>query len=113
MCNQISFFQILHKCLEYLLFSFIKVSVIKFIQCWPCFINGKRLLAHPLDSLMDSTTSLKVKTMEGERVGARSLVHITLGVEGHVGAPGWGLGKVTSKLITHIDLHKPNKLVSV
>jgi hypothetical protein len=31
---------------------------------------------------MDSTTNPKVKTMEGEGVEARSLVHITLRVEG-------------------------------
>jgi len=61
---------------------------------------------------MESTTNPKVKTMEGEGVGARSLVHNTLGVEGHVGAPGWGLGRVTSKSIIHTDLHKPSKLVS-
>jgi hypothetical protein len=37
-----------------------------------------------------------------------------LGVEGCVGAPGWGLGRVTSKLIIHMDLHKQNnKLVNV
>ncbi len=34
------------------------------------------------------TASPKMKTVEGERVGARSLVHSTSGVEGHVKAPG-------------------------
>jgi len=38
---------------------------------------------------MDSILNPKVKTMEGEKVGVRSLVHNTLGVEVHVGAPGW------------------------
>jgi len=38
---------------------------------------------------MDSTTSPKVKTSEGEGIGARPLAHNTLGVEGCVGAPGW------------------------
>ncbi len=58
--------------------------------------------------------SLKVKTTKGEGVGARSLVRSTSGVEGCVGAPGWGLGRLTSKSITHMDLHKPNnKLVNV
>ncbi len=67
----------------------------------------------PLNSLMDSTASPKVKTVEGERIGAHSLVRITLGVEGHAKAPRWGLGRMTSKSITHTDLHKPNnKLVS-
>jgi hypothetical protein len=40
-------------------------------------------------SLMDSTTSPKVKTMEGKGVGTRSLVCNTLGVEGCAGVPGW------------------------
>jgi len=38
---------------------------------------------------MDSTRSLKVKTVEGERVGARSLARNTSRVEGCVAAPGW------------------------
>jgi hypothetical protein len=62
---------------------------------------------------MDSIASPKMKTTEGEGIGARSLAHNILGVEGRVGAPGWGLGRLTSKSITHMDLHKPNnKLVS-
>jgi hypothetical protein len=35
----------------------------------------------PLDSLMDSIASPKVKTMEGERVGVRFLVRNILGVK--------------------------------
>jgi hypothetical protein len=63
---------------------------------------------------MDSTTNLKVTIIEGEGVGAYSLVRNTLVVEGCVGAPGWGLGKLTSESIIYTDLHKPNnKLVSV
>ncbi len=63
---------------------------------------------------MDSIASPKVMITEGKRVGARSLAHNTFGVEGHVGAPKWGLGRSTSKSITHTNLHKPNnKLVSV
>jgi hypothetical protein len=43
-----------------------------------------------------------------------SLACNILGVKGHDGALGWGLGRLTSKSITHMDLHKPNhKLVSV
>jgi len=38
---------------------------------------------------MDSTASPKVKTSEGEGIGARSLVCITLGVEGCIGASRW------------------------
>ncbi len=68
----------------------------------------------PPSSLIDSTTSLKVKTTQGEGVGAHSLIRSILGVEGHARAPGWGLGRLTSKSITHMDLYKPNnKLVNV
>jgi hypothetical protein len=67
----------------------------------------------PQSSLIDSTANPKVKTMEGERVRAHSLTHNTLGVEGCAGVLKWGLGSVTSKSITHMDLHKPNnKLVN-
>jgi hypothetical protein len=66
----------------------------------------------PPSSLMDSTMNPKVKTMEGEGVGARSLTRSTSGVEGRAGATGWGLGRLTSNLISYMDLHKPNhKLV--
>jgi hypothetical protein len=62
---------------------------------------------------MDSIVSPKVKTSKGEGIGAHSLAYSTSGVEGHVGVPGWGLGRLTSKLITHTNLHKPNnKLLS-
>jgi hypothetical protein len=67
----------------------------------------------PPSSLMDLTTSPKVMTKKGETVGAHSLVCNTSEVEGCVGALGWGLGRLTSKSITHTNLHKPNnKLVS-
>jgi hypothetical protein len=67
----------------------------------------------PPKSLMDSTTNPKVKITKGEGVGARSLARSTLGVEGHARALGWGLRRMTSKSITHTDLHKPNnKLVN-
>jgi hypothetical protein len=45
----------------------------------------------PPNSLIDSTMSPKVKTIEGERVGVHSLAHNTLGVKGHAGASKWGL----------------------
>ncbi len=62
---------------------------------------------------MDSIVNPKVKTIEGKKVGLLSLTCNTLGVEGRVGAPRWGLRRVTSKSITHTDLHEPNnKLVS-
>jgi len=54
-----------------------------------------------------------VNTTEELGVGVCSLVRSTSGVKGHVGALGYGLGRVTSKSITHTNLHKPNnKLVS-
>jgi len=43
----------------------------------------------PPSSLMDSTMSPKVETIEGKRVGAHSLAYIILGVEGCARAPGW------------------------
>jgi len=55
-----------------------------------------------------------VTTMKGERVWAHSLARNTLGIEGCAKVLGWGLVRLTSKSITHMDLHKPNnKLVSV
>jgi hypothetical protein len=63
----------------------------------------------PPSSLMDSIASPKMKIVEGEGIGVRSLVRNPSGVEGPVGAPGWGLGRLTRKSITHMDLHKPNK----
>jgi hypothetical protein len=54
-----------------------------------------------------------VKTMEGKNIGARSLACSTSGLEGRVGAMGWGVERLTSNSITHTNLHKPNnKLVS-
>jgi len=38
---------------------------------------------------MDSTTSPKVKTIEGKGIGVYSLAHNTLRVEGHAGVPRW------------------------
>jgi len=38
---------------------------------------------------MDSIVSPKVKTVEGEGVGAPSLARNTLGVKGRAGAQGW------------------------
>jgi hypothetical protein len=62
---------------------------------------------------MDLIASPKVTTMEGEGVGVRSLVCSILGVEGCVKAPGWGPGRLTSKSISNMNMHKPNnKLVS-
>ncbi len=44
MSNEIILFQILHRLLKYLLFSLMKVRIINFIQCGPCFINGSKFL---------------------------------------------------------------------
>ncbi len=41
------------------------------------------------DSMTHPIASPKVKIMEGEGIGVRSLIHNTLGVEGHAGALGW------------------------
>jgi hypothetical protein len=51
------------------------------------------------------TTNPKVKTMEGKGVGARFLICNILGVEGCAGALGWGLKRLTSNSITHMDLY--------
>jgi hypothetical protein len=68
---------------------------------------------HTPKLLMDSTTSPKVMTTEWEGVGARSLARNTSGVKGCVGTLRWRLRRLTSKSITHTDLHKlNNKLVS-
>jgi hypothetical protein len=64
----------------------------------------------PPNSLIDSNANPKVKT---EEVKVCSLACSTSGVEGRAKAPRWGLGRMTSGSIIHINLHKPNnKLVS-
>jgi hypothetical protein len=51
--------------------------------------------------------------MKGEGVGAHSLARNISRVEGRAGTSKWGLGRLTIKSITHMNLHKPNnKLVS-
>jgi hypothetical protein len=67
------------------------------------------------NSSMDSTVNPNRENNKRIMSSAHSSVHSTLGVEGCVGAPGWRLGRVTSKSITHMDLHqkkKKNKLVN-
>jgi hypothetical protein len=44
MLNEIIFFQYLYRHLKYILFSLIKVRIIKFIQCEPCSIYGPKFL---------------------------------------------------------------------
>jgi len=62
---------------------------------------------------MDPLVSPKMKATKGEGVGVRSLPCSTSGVKGRARAQGWGLGRLTSNLITHTDLHTPNnKLVN-
>jgi len=76
--------------------------------------NLKLFVDAPPHSLKGSNVNWKVKTTKEEGVGVCSLAYDTLGVKGCVGAPGWGFGRMTNKLIIHTDLHKPNnKLVSV
>jgi hypothetical protein len=66
----------------------------------------------PPSSLMDSTMSLKVKTAEGEGVGARFLACNTSTVERSV---CWSskirLRRLTSNSIIHTDLHKTKQQV--
>jgi len=57
-----------------------------FIEHDPTCVIG---LDAPANSLIDSTTNPKMKIVEGEGIGVRSLVRNTLGVEGHVGASRW------------------------
>jgi hypothetical protein len=77
----------------------------------PCLLISHDVFS---SSLIDSKCKSKVKTVEKYAVGARSLVRSTSGVEGHARVPGWGLGRLTSNSITHMDLHESNnKLVSV
>ncbi len=67
----------------------------------------------PPNSLKDSNVNPKVKIMEEKGVRIHCLACNTFGVKGMSRALGWGLGRVTSKSIIHIDLHKPNnELVS-
>jgi hypothetical protein len=42
MLNEIILFQILYKHLEYILFSLMKMRIVKFIQCEPCSMNGPK-----------------------------------------------------------------------
>ncbi len=80
-----------------------------------CSYGLKHLMVTALDappsSLMDLTANPKMKITEGEGVRARSLACSILEVEGHIGAPRWGLGRLTSKLITHTNLHKNKEQV--
>ncbi len=61
----------------------------------------------PPSSFMDSTVSPKVKTIKEKGNGAHFLSRNTSRVEGRAGISGLGLGRLTSKSITHTDLHKP------
>jgi hypothetical protein len=42
MSNEIILFQILYRPLKYLIFSLMKMRIINFILCRPCFINGPK-----------------------------------------------------------------------
>ncbi len=55
----------------------------------------------PPSSLMDSTWSPKVKTMEGKKIGARSLVRNISRVEGRAGASRWGQGILKTSNHSH------------
>ncbi len=63
---------------------------------------------------MDSTMNPKGEQWKDKKLGHVFLAHTTLWVGGRAGAPGWGLRRVTSKSITHTNLHKSNnKLIIV
>ncbi len=42
MSNEIILFQVLYRPLKYLLFSLMKMKILKFSQCEPCSINGPK-----------------------------------------------------------------------
>ncbi len=66
----------------------------------------------PPHSLNDSNVNPKVETTK-EGVEIHSQTHNILKVERRAGVSGWGLGRVTSGLIIHMNLHKlNNKLVN-
>jgi hypothetical protein len=59
-----------------------------------------------------SNANPKMKTTE-EGVGVCSLTRSTSKVKRNVGAPGWGIGIMTSGSTINTNLHQPNnKLVS-
>jgi hypothetical protein len=86
-----------------------------YVSCkegWGNFQNDFDTM-HPPSSLMDSIANPKVKTIEGEGVRVCSMACNTSGVKAHARILKWGLGRLTSKSITHTKLYKPNnKLVS-
>ncbi len=62
--------------------------LMELVDPYSVYLGSVVKLDAPPSSLMDSTMSPKVKTMEGG-VRARSLAHSISGVEGRVGIPGW------------------------
>jgi len=69
-------------------------------------------LTHPQTPYKTQNASSNVKTTE-EGMGIHSLARSILGVEGRAGALRWALGRVTSRSVIHMNLHKPNnKLVN-
>jgi len=58
-------------------------------KCIMKFLSFDMVYDAAPNSLMDLTTSPKMKTMKGERARACSLALSTSRVEGRVGAPGW------------------------
>jgi hypothetical protein len=75
--------------------------------------NNESKVDAPPNPLMDSTANPKVKTTKGKGVAARFLARNTLRVEGHAGALGWGLGRMTNGSIIPTNLYKlNNKLVT-
>ncbi len=48
MSQEIILFQILYRSLKYLMFSLMKIRIVKFVQCGPCYINDFKFLKFSL-----------------------------------------------------------------
>jgi hypothetical protein len=74
-------------------------NICKLMSCTPRLLDGLNYI-------------FKGEIIRMRRILGCSLARSTLGIEGRVGTLRWGLGRVISKSIIHLDLHEPNKLVS-
>ncbi len=59
-------------------------------------MSNKKGKGHVLNFLYRLKCESKVKTTKEQGVRASSLARNTSGVKGRAGAPGWGVGRVTS-----------------
>jgi hypothetical protein len=74
---------------------------------WFCIFNLrlKTKSDAPPSSLIGSTMNSRWKQRKDKELGVRSFIRNTSGVEGRVGAPGWGLQRVTNRSIIYMNLH--------